>query len=102
MVPGDEETLRGIGSLLLEECPRRLDELRQGMHRADADLVRRAAHTLKSSCKVFGAARVVDLAFQMECLGRDKRLEDADELLPKLEVETDRLVKSLRDWLDNP
>lgn len=53
----------------MQEAPRMLNDLRRGRDEADADLFRRAAHTLKSSSATFGAMELVCMAHAMELSG---------------------------------
>ena len=68
---GDESLLREIVEAAKLETPRLLAELRQGLSAGDAALVRRSAHTIKSSATYLGSSRLADLALRVELLARD-------------------------------
>ena len=47
--------------------------IREAIAAGDATALRLAAHTLKGSVQYFGAARVLDLAYRLERMGRGRR-----------------------------
>jgi HPt (histidine-containing phosphotransfer) domain-containing protein len=53
----------------MQEAPKMLADLRRGRDAADAELFRRAAHTLKSNSATFGAMELVGMARAMELGG---------------------------------
>ena len=53
-VQGDEDLLREIIEAFLEEAPKQVAALDQGMAAGDAVVVRRAAHTIKGASRYFG------------------------------------------------
>ncbi len=53
----------------LEEAPRMLADLRQARAAGDADVFRRAAHSLKSNSATFGALQMCALARRLELDG---------------------------------
>ena len=66
IVRGDEALKRDLIDAFLTEAPARVGELRAGLASGDANLIRRAAHTLKGVTRYFGAAEVSALAAQIE------------------------------------
>jgi HPt (histidine-containing phosphotransfer) domain-containing protein len=53
----------------LEEAPAMLDELRESLGAGDADVFRRAAHSLKSNSMTFGARTLGAMARDLELGG---------------------------------
>ncbi|MDP7447594.1 MAG: response regulator [Candidatus Latescibacteria bacterium] len=96
-VGGKEETLRELAALLLEEIPRLLEEMRQSMADGNAEELRRAAHTLKGSARLFAAHPTADAAQNLETIGREEHLADADDALSRLQTEVDLLVDHIRN-----
>jgi HPt (histidine-containing phosphotransfer) domain-containing protein len=95
-VGGDEELLKELGVLFLEESARQRVELREAFERGDAKHVERTAHGLKGSVANFGAAKAVDTAAQIELLGKRGQLEPVGDLLRLLEATLDDLAVELR------
>jgi two-component system sensor histidine kinase/response regulator len=99
-IPGGRSGVRELVQLMLEECPKLLGQIRAGLRERDAESFQRAAHTLRGSADVFGGRYVVAAATRLEKLGRENRLDEADEGLADLEREVDRLIIALQSALD--
>ena len=93
---GDEALVRDIVSAFLEEYPQVLDNLRRAVFNSDAKLLLRAAHTLKNTASFFGAPPVVEVATELELMGRKNQLSAAAERLATLEEHADQLVAELK------
>ena len=94
---GDDKT--GFHELIrsfLDEAPPLLAELRDALRVGDQELFRRAAHTLKSSSRDFGAVRLSDFCQQLEILGKTGKLEAAMEFLLQTEAEYELVKVALR------
>jgi two-component system sensor histidine kinase/response regulator len=95
-VGGDEELLKEIAKLFLDDYPRALADLRAAAAASDARGVERAAHGLKGSVSHFGARVAVETASNLEQLGRSQQLAGIDGLLDQLE----RALAALRPELE--
>jgi HPt (histidine-containing phosphotransfer) domain-containing protein len=62
--------------LYLTESPRYLADIRRGVETNDANVIRRAAHTLKSSSNMVGAKYLSELARSMEAASAEAKLPD--------------------------
>lgn len=69
----------------LEDAPNQVNEMRSALKVNDADAFRRAAHSLKSNSATFGANRLSGLAKELEMLGKENRLSEAEPKLGPLE-----------------
>lgn len=67
----------------LEDTPSQIAALRQALVRGEAEPFRRAAHSIKSTSKNFGAQALAEMALELEIMGREARLEGAG---PKLDA----------------
>jgi HPt (histidine-containing phosphotransfer) domain-containing protein len=92
---GGEVMVAALLETFLDDAPRQIAVLRRGLSEANADDVRRAAHTLRSQCETFGATLIVPLAGDLEARGREGRLDDTDALVDDLQAEYDRAAKEL-------
>ncbi|MFN0102058.1 MAG: Hpt domain-containing protein [Bryobacteraceae bacterium] len=79
---GDEELLREVASLFLDEYPILMNEIRVAASSRDAEALHRAAHSMKGSVSNFGADGVYQAAFALETKGR---IGDLDALGPCIE-----------------
>jgi len=98
-VEGDEELLRELAELFLEDFPRMVEEIRAAAADRDAAGLHRAAHTLKGSVAVLGAPAVGEIAYALECAGRAEDLDAAPPLLERLDQAAARLSEALGELL---
>ena len=96
-VGGDEAMLRDLVEMFFAECPKLMQQIREHIASADGPELRRAAHTLKGSAHVFGAAAAAEAAHRLEEIGREEAFADAEEALALLEDEVARLLPALRE-----
>jgi PAS domain S-box-containing protein len=94
-VGGDEQMLREMIDIFLDEAPRWMAELRQAIAAHNVPDVKRLAHNFKGSARLFGAKSVADSAFLLEQMGRNGNLSGADAACAALETAIDRLKPAL-------
>lgn len=90
--------LRALIPVFLAECPELLGSIRQAIAAGNAVALRHAAHTLKGSLGFFGGKRVIDLAQQLEALGKSGDLTGAAELRVVLEKSIEAMLPVLADY----
>jgi len=95
----DEEMLRELGALFLEEGPKLLGEIRSALAEADAPKLRRAAHTLKGSAAIFSARPVAETALEVEQHAKAGDLAAAATIVPHLEEELERLITAMSPYV---
>jgi len=94
----DEDLLREVAALFVQECPRQLDDLGRALDRGDADATRRAAHTIKGAVGNFGARAAADLANRIEVMAKDGSHADLTRLFGDLETQLGRMTAELSVW----
>jgi len=99
-VGDDAALLREVMELFVLEAPKREAEARLALERRDAELLERAAHSIKGSCVIFGATPTRDAAHRLELLARSGDFEGAATSLALLSKETARLTADLKVYLD--
>ena len=52
---GNRDLLQQVALAMKSECPSCMDQIDQAMEQSDSSLLRRAAHTLKGSLRLFGS-----------------------------------------------
>jgi CheY-like chemotaxis protein/HPt (histidine-containing phosphotransfer) domain-containing protein len=82
---GDRTALRGVQTLAVE-APLLSERLSAALGRGDVEEVRLTAHALKGMLANFDAAEAIDLAEQLERLGRSGSLDSARPVLEELEI----------------
>jgi two-component system, sensor histidine kinase and response regulator len=93
---GDEDLLRELCQIFLEESPKLLQKLRDAVFSKDAEAVRRAAHCLKGELGYLGAARAVHAASELEDMGHENNLSRARETFAVLDCEFSALQLILK------
>jgi two-component system, sensor histidine kinase and response regulator len=92
---GGADVLCEFTDLLKLQLPTLLSDIRRAIEVRDSKLLRRSAHTLKSSVAYFGAEPLVVAALALENLGRAESFDSSTELLATLERELVRVVAAL-------
>ena len=80
-----------------EEAPPMLAELRDAFDKRDADRFRRAAHSLKSNTKTFGALKLADMSLVLEREGLDHATPEALDAVDAEYVRVAAALKALAD-----
>ncbi len=93
---GDEELLREVVGIFLDQHLELTAKLHQAVTDGDADSLERTAHQLKGAVSNFHAAAAVKAAQELELAGRQKELATAPKLLARLELELQEVVEVLK------
>ena len=91
---GDE--FQGLIDAFLADSRQRLTRAREAMGRDDYELARREFHSLKGSCGNVGAEALAQLFLQLEGLLKTADYRSAQQKLPDLEREYQRVRQALR------
>ena len=65
-VGGDEELLKEIAEIFLDQCPEALHDVRAAVEANDHEALQHAAHSLKGSVGNFGAQQAFEAAYRLE------------------------------------
>lgn len=85
--PGQPDFLTEMIDIFFKDVDLALGDMRAAVVASDAEALKRAGHSLKSSCAVLGAHGMAALALEIELLGRHATLALAPDALAKLEAE---------------
>jgi HPt (histidine-containing phosphotransfer) domain-containing protein len=102
VVDGDLKLLSEVVGIFLAESPRLLTQIEGAIGRADAEVVCRAAHTIKGGLRMFGAQTAYDLASRIEGLGRDGNLAAAGEPFENLKRAMLEMERELSAFVVEP
>ena len=92
-----------IGELIdayFEEAPQLIGQIEQALASGDAEVFRRAAHSLKSSSASFGALQFSARAKELEMIGKEGNLDGTFEKVADLKIDYDAVhnaLEALRD-----
>ncbi len=100
-VGGDRDLLAEIIEAFREDCPAQLARVRAAVRGRDAEGLYHAAHALKGAVANFAAATVKERALELETMGREARLDQAELTLSLLEQEVAHLVSALVTFADD-
>jgi CheY-like chemotaxis protein len=92
---GDPTFVRELISTFLKDAPGLVGELRSSFEQGDLEELRRAAHTLKSNARTFGATGLAALSEELELSAQPGTLADAVELVTRIEKEYARVEGAL-------
>jgi signal transduction histidine kinase/DNA-binding NarL/FixJ family response regulator len=92
---GNEKLIRSLAKTFLADAPKTLAQIRTAVTKKDAANLARAAHLLKGSIAIFGAAKAAAAVRNLETLGRVGNLADATTALLFLESEFALLQQEL-------
>jgi HPt (histidine-containing phosphotransfer) domain-containing protein len=95
--PGAPDLVGRVIALYLENSRSLTDKIRAALAAGDANALREAAHALKSSSGNVGATGLVEIARQLEALGRDGKADAAGGLVDGMSREHERVVSALQD-----
>ena len=95
---GDRQLLGEVIDAFNQEAPARMAEIKEALAGRDAPRLRRAAHTLKSALAHFAATAAVAAALRLEQMGREGKLEHAEEALIELQQQLDHIQPELAEF----
>lgn len=95
--PGDnDEFLREIAGIFLEDTPLRIVELEESLQAADVTKFARAAHSIKGSSSNLGAMALRAAAEKLEHQARSEGLTDIVPLVAAVKTEFERAQAALK------
>lgn len=100
-VGGDTDLLRELIDVFRQECPALLEQIHTAIAQGHAADLQRAAHTLKGSARVLGAAPAAEVAARLEQMGHAGQVAEARGACRTLEAEIDRLMAALNRRSDH-
>ena len=80
---------------LLTETRELTGQLQEFLAQDNGAEIRRLAHTIKGSFRMFGESEALTLAEQLERLAKDDNLQEAPAALEELKAELDRVLPEI-------
>jgi two-component system sensor histidine kinase/response regulator len=98
----DEELIKEIVPIFLNDNKERLDMLTKAVKAGDAKAIKLYAHAVKGAGRNIGAKQLSDIAHCLECAGRENDMEAAVSLFDKLKAELEKVMTFLSrtDWIE--
>lgn len=91
----DSAFLSELIDVFLNDTPELIQQMHTGLSAGDIELVRRAAHSLKSNSASFGANRLTEASRKLEMTAKDGTLDGAVPQLAAVEAEYAQLAPVL-------
>lgn len=82
-----EDGFPGLLDTYIDDSSAKIRSLKGALSDADADLVRRNAHSLKGSSSNLGANPMAELCLRVEQRARDENLDGLDDIVAQIEAE---------------
>jgi PAS domain S-box-containing protein len=92
---GDPIFVRQLISTFLDDAPGLVATLRSSLEQCNLEQLRRAAHTLKSNGRTFGATALASLSEELELCARTGTVASAGDLITRIEKEYARVEGAL-------
>ena len=92
---GDPDIVAEVGGLFLEHSLQKVEAILQAVESRDANGLKTAAHSLKSSSAYVGAMRLSEMSRELEMMGRSEVLDGAKEKAERLKSEYKRVMREL-------
>lgn len=94
-IGNDESLLREVTDIFLDQAPKLMARLREAVASQSAEVLERTAHSIKGDLAYFGSS-AADHARELERMGREHDLAEADRQLALLEAEVASLMAAVR------
>jgi HPt (histidine-containing phosphotransfer) domain-containing protein len=82
-------------------APQRIHEMRQALGKKDWKILKRAAHTLKSSAGTLGAFKVQMGSQELEDLASNEHVQGASHLIDALQLQVNQAISELRQFIED-
>ena len=91
ILDGDKELLIECFDEFLSSMSQTLAEIQSAIEQENASNLDESAHRLKGSLKYIAAGTAADVAYQLETLGKQKNLSQANSIFPSLCEECEKV-----------
>jgi len=95
-VGGDADFMAELLQTFFDDAPQLLVQMREALTAGDAEVLRRAAHSLKSNSASFGAMGLSRMCKELEDMGKAGAFDGVAERIAQVEVEYVRVTSALQ------
>jgi two-component system sensor histidine kinase/response regulator len=93
----DQDLFQELVEIFLNDSPQMLNTLRESLKSADAKTFKRTAHSLKGMLRNFQAESAAETAFELEQIGDQGKLDEADQIVDSLAAQLDDVSRKLKE-----
>ncbi len=94
----DDELLRECFNDFIKDCDGMLSLIKAAIKEADPESLEKTTHALKGNLKYLAAVDAAEFAFQLEKMGRNDDINNADNLLILLTEECRRVINFMKNY----
>ncbi len=94
-VDGDLDFIRELATMLNEDAPRLIGDIRNAVDKRDAVLLEKSAHRLRGSLQPFAAPAAIKYAQNLETMGHSQDFSHTTDEYRLLDMEVQRLLAAL-------
>jgi HPt (histidine-containing phosphotransfer) domain-containing protein len=96
---GDQELLREVLGILLDELPKHMASLRQAIASGNAEAIEHLAHSIKGELGYLSLSEVSRNASDLEASGREANIAVSASLYGRLEAGVSEVLPQCAEWL---
>jgi HPt (histidine-containing phosphotransfer) domain-containing protein len=93
---GDIELFRELAELFMDDSASLIKRIQDSINSSDSNQLRKSAHTLKGSVSNFSAQKAFDAAFNLENIGQNNNLDNAESAFRELKSEIQNLIEAMK------
>jgi len=98
ILDSDKELLIEGFDEFLSNLPQTLAEIQSAIEQGNASNLDESAHKLKGSLKYMAAVHAVDVAYQLEIMGKEQNLGSADDTFKTLCYECEKVKEFMKQY----
>lgn len=98
IMDNDDELLRECFDDFIEDCDGMLSLIKAAIKEADPESLEKTAHAFKGSLKYLAAVHAAEFALQLEEMGRNGDINNADNVLILLNEECRRVINFMKNY----
>lgn len=101
MAEGDEEFIKSVISVFLEEVPQDLEHLEKALVAENYEQVYQLAHKIKPNVDLLGMEQTRAAALEIETLGKNEaNMSEIQKVFPNLKKDINQVVSELKKDFD--
>ena len=97
----DDDLVKECFEDFLQDSDAMLEKINQAIISQDSDKLLKAAHAIKGTLKYLAAHQTADIAWQLEKMGEDARIDQAAEAFRSLQEECTQIRSFMREYQDD-
>ncbi len=97
---GDKEFIAELVEIFINDAPEQLSEIKEAVGNLNSEDLQKSAHKLKGAIANFEQKAAFETALKIEMMGRNNRLEGAEDAYGTLAGEVGYLMDALKEFVE--